>query len=85
MNILAHFMAWCNPVAKPPKYWVKLARGTIKAHEERPFPEQPKNFSLVTDAPEMRYHDGVTPGGIVIPLDEETWKKIMADYGYDLK
>ncbi len=57
-----------------------LTRGTVEAHLDTPFKLLPGNFSLVSDAPQMRYHDGVTPGGVVIHLDPELWAAIMSKY-----
>jgi hypothetical protein len=69
-----------------------LRRGTKLAHATTPFPTRAGNFTLVQDAPELRFHDGVTPGGIVIPLDESTWKIIkqlntiqLSDFGQKKK
>lgn len=60
---------------------IKIARGTKTKHEQLALNElKPGNFSLVTDAPELRFHDGITTGGIVIPISESTYKSIMAVY-----
>lgn len=61
----------------PPNAIVILTRGTKMAHVVSPFHVKAGNFSIVSDFPEMRFHDGVTPGGIVIPLDENTWRIIL--------
>ena len=69
-----------------------LRRGSELEHQVLPFPVRAGNFTLVTDLPELRFHDGVTRGGIVIPLDEATWKIIkeknaiqLPDFGQEKK
>lgn len=55
-----------------------MKRGTAQQHKDKPFPIRAGNFTLVTDKPQLRFHDGETPGGIVIQLAEETWNTIKA-------
>lgn len=64
---------------------IRLARGSMKAHDEHPFREKAGNFSLVTDAPQLRFHDGKTPGGQIIALDPKIWVTIMTDYYPDFE
>ncbi len=41
---------------------------------------KPGNFTLVTDKPELRFHDGVAIGGVVINLPEEVYTSILNIY-----
>lgn len=54
-----------------------LVRGTSEQHSVQPFKIRVGNFSLVTDKPELRFHDGTTVGGIVIPLDPAVHARIL--------
>ncbi len=57
---------------------IKLMRGSCESHQKRLI--RRGNLSIVTDKPELRYHDGFAIGGIPIPIDPEVHAKILADY-----
>lgn len=57
-----------NSRANMSKLIIYLTRGTAKQHEDSIGVIPIGNFTLVTDRPELRFHDGVTPGGLVIPI-----------------
>ena len=57
-----------------------LAEGSTANHEAQPFYPKKGNFTLVTDAPELRFHDGKTPGGVRIPLDARVHGQIKQLY-----
>lgn len=78
MRWLAKLVARLDPSPSIHTYRFLYARGSVETHVTKPFDLHPSNISIVTDKPELRYHDGVTPGGIVIPVAEEDWKRIMA-------
>ena len=59
---------------------IYLTRGTAQQHEEFWREVPPGNFTLVTDRPELRFHDGATPGGLVIPIPPEALPAIRAAY-----
>lgn len=84
-NIFKPFQA--KPPAEPASKGIviRLARGSMAAHDENPFQAKAGNFSLVTDAPQLRFHDGKTPGGQIIELDPKIWVTIMTDYYPDFK
>ena len=60
--------------------YIKLVTGTSKAHEQQPFKLKAGNFSVVTDLPQLRFHDGVNPGGQVIEISEALHTLILAHY-----
>ena len=57
-----------------------LTRGTAQQHAKDPFYLRRGNFSLVIDKPELRFHDGVTPGGVAIPIDPALHQTIVQTY-----
>lgn len=60
---------------------IRIARGTKAMSDSLELHRlEPGNFSLVTDAPELRFHDGKTQGGIVIPIPAELHSTIMDIY-----
>ena len=60
---------------------IYLPRGTAEQHDTAPPNFIPLgNFTLVTDRPELRFHDGVTPGGLVIPIPAEVLPAVRAFY-----
>ena len=60
---------------------IYLPRGTAEQHDTAPLNFIPLgNFTLVTDRPELRFHDGVTPGGLVIPIPREVLPAVRAFY-----
>jgi hypothetical protein len=61
---------------------VMLMRGSKGAHARAPFKFPKGTFTLVTDAPELRFHNGVTPGGIAIPLNEDLHQDMLDIYEY---
>ena len=59
---------------------IRLARGTAEQHDRR-WKEQPRgNLTMVTDRPELRFHDGITPGGMVIPVPPEVYAAMREFY-----
>ena len=62
------------------KLIIYLTRGTAKQHEDSIGVIPIGNFTLVTDRPELRFHDGVTPGGLVIPIPREVLPAVRAFY-----
>ena len=61
---------------------IVLLRGTASAHIEGGTSIRRGNLTLVSDAPELRYHDGKTVGGVAIPLPEEVWNDIREAYAH---
>ena len=62
-------------------YIIKIAQGTKAQHEELTALAFPAgSFSLVTDAPQLRFFDGLTPAGVVVPLSPIVHKQIMRHY-----
>lgn len=57
-----------------------LGQAPKATHEQQPFFPKKGNFTLVTDAPELRFHDGKTPGGVVIALDPKIWDQVKQIY-----
>lgn len=61
-----------------------LGEATKEVHASQPFFPKKGNFTLVTDAPELRFHDGKTPGGVSIPLDVKVHEQVKAIYASKL-
>jgi hypothetical protein len=59
---------------------ILLTTGTKEQHAKNPFLVKKGNFTLVSDAPELRFHDGKTPGGVVIPLEKKVHDQIKDLY-----
>lgn len=57
---------------------VRLKRGKLEHHTH--FVGAEGEFTLVIDKPELRFHDGVTPGGHAIPIPDEVYARIMTIY-----
>ncbi len=57
-----------------------LMRGTAAQHEENPFKPTRGNFTVVLDRPELRFHDGVTPGGLVVPVPQDVYERMREFY-----
>lgn len=58
---------------------IVLLRGPLAKHIEYG-PLRRGNITLVTDVPELRYHDGKTNGGVAIPLNTEIWMDLKLAY-----
>ncbi len=61
-------------------YSIFLTRGTLDQHAISPFRVKAGNFSIVTDKNELRFHDGVVPGGHIIKVPRETYEAIRKFY-----
>lgn len=65
------------------KFKVRLPRGTKIQCDALPLNyESPLtlNIGLVLDVPELRYFDGVTKGGVPIPLPLEVWNALLTQH-----
>lgn len=61
--------------------YILLARGTKESHSNLSINKIPTGeFSVVLDAPELRYHDGINQGGVAIPLPEAVHSHLLAHY-----
>ena len=59
---------------------VLLKRGTAEQHVDYDNTLKKGNFTLVEDKPELRFHDGTTLGGAIIPIPENIYRDIIEFY-----
>jgi hypothetical protein len=65
-----------------------LCRGTQAQCSDLRKDYKPKHglpLGLVTDAPELRFFDGVTQGGVSIPLPTTAWEALLNYHNLETK